>query len=148
MLLVIHNSDDSLARFLARHAEALRRGGSIVPSWRTRGGRRFGPYQRLTCRDTDGRQRSVYLATEELLARARAALAALQGPQRQARQLAHARHLLRRGHRAAQAELALQLFPFGLRLKGNEIRGFSRCRTAAGSRPGKRPLASKPPATD
>jgi len=148
MLLSIDNTGDPLARFLARHAEALRRGGSIVQSWRTRGGRRFGPYQRLTCRDADGRQRSVYLATEELVARARAVLAALQAPRRQARQLAHVRQLLRRGHRAARSGLAQQLRPFGLRLKGNEVRGWSRCRTLANSPPGKRPLASKPPAAD
>ena len=148
MLLVIDNASDSLARFLACHAEDLRRGGSIVPSWRTRGSRRFGPYYRLACRDADGRQRAVYLATEELLARARAALAALQAPRRQARQLAHARQLLRQGHRAARSSLAKQLFPFGLRLKGNEVRGWSCCRTVAHSPSGKRPLASKPPAAD
>jgi len=84
----------------------------------------------------------VYLATEELLARARAALAALQAPRRQARQL------LPRGYGAAQAELAQQLLPFGLRLKGKEIRGWSGSRTVANSLPGKRPLASKPPTAD
>src|SRR6185295_4565646 len=90
-----HESDnpigDPLARFLELHADALRRQGTIVPKWRTRDGRRFGPYLLLTCRDAEGRQRAVYLATDELLARARAALDALRAPRRQARQLARAR---------------------------------------------------------
>jgi len=129
--LELDNTGDALARFLTCHAEDLRRGGAMVQSWRTRGSRRFGPYHRLTCRDAGRRQRADYLATEELLARARAALAALQAPRRQTRQLAQARQLLRRGHRAAQAQLAQQLLPFGLRLKGNEIRRWSRCRTVA-----------------
>lgn len=117
---------DPLTRFLERHADALRRQGSIVQSWRTRNGRRFGPYSRLTIRDATGQQRAVYLATDELLARARAALAALRAPRQQVLQLARVRQALKRGQRAAQADLRRQLRAVGLALKGTEIRGWSR----------------------
>ncbi len=117
---------DNLARFLAAHAGHLRQQGSIVDKFRSRNGRRFGPYQMLTYRDAQGRQRAVYLAGEEELARARTALAALQAPRRQAQVLARARQALRRGHRAVQARLAQELQRVGLRLQGTEFRGWSR----------------------
>jgi hypothetical protein len=118
-------SGDRLARFLELHTDALRRNGSIVQKWRTRDGRRFGPYLLLTCRDAEGTQRAVYLRTKGLQARARAALAALRAPRQQARQLARARQALKRGQRAAQGDLRRQLGAVGLVLKGTEIRGWS-----------------------
>jgi hypothetical protein len=67
----------------------------------------------------------VYLGTEELLAKARGALATLRAPRQQARQLRRARRALRQGQRAAQDELRRQLSAVGLVLKGTEFRGWS-----------------------
>ena len=122
---------DRLDHFLAAHADHLRRGGSIVNTYRSRKGRSFGPYHRLTCRDDQGRQRAVYLANEEAVARARTALAALQAPRQKARVLARARRALRRGHRAAQTVLERELQGIGLYLTGTEVRGWSRHKSGA-----------------
>jgi hypothetical protein len=124
-------SGDRLDQFLAAHADHLRRGGSIVSSYRSRSGRSFGPYYRLTCRDDQGRQRAVYLAGEEAVGRARTALAALQAPRQQTRIVARAQQALRRGHRAAQAVLGEQLKAVGLYRKGSETRGWTRCKSGA-----------------
>lgn len=122
---------DRLDHFLAAHADHLRRGGSIVNTYRSRNGRSFGPYHRLTCRDDQGRQRAVYLANEEAVARARMALTALQGPRQQASVLARVQRFLRREHRAAQGVLGQQLKEVGLYRKGSEIRGWSRHKSGA-----------------
>ena len=133
---------DRLDHFLAAHADHLRRGGSIVNTYRSRKGRSFGPYHRLTCRDDQGRQRAVYLARDELVDRARTALAALQAPRHEARVLARARRALRRGHRAAQAVLGEQLKMVGLYRKGSETRGWSRCKSGANLKIGLQTAAS------
>jgi hypothetical protein len=122
----MNNTGDTLDCFLAAHAEHLRRNGSIVAKFRTRHGKRFGPYAMLTCRDAQGRQRAIYLGSEELVGKARTALAALRAPRRQAKVLARARQALRRGHRAARTWLAAELQQLGLHLQGSEVRGWSR----------------------
>jgi hypothetical protein len=50
-----------IAAFIADHQLSLARPGSIVASWRRRGGKQLGPYHKFTCRDQQGRQRSIYL---------------------------------------------------------------------------------------
>lgn len=123
--MALEFANDSLGHFLIAHADDLRHGGTIVNKFRSRQGRRFGPYPMLTCRDENGHQQSVYLAGEEKVARARAALATLQAPRRQAQVLARARQALRRGLRAAQVDLDRQLQEAGLYRHGTEIRGWS-----------------------
>ncbi|MHB1034349.1 MAG: hypothetical protein ACYC0Y_06855, partial [Pirellulales bacterium] len=47
------------AQILDRRAIFARQ-GSVVATWRTRGGARFGPYYQLAYREA-GRQRAIYL---------------------------------------------------------------------------------------
>jgi hypothetical protein len=110
--------------FLAGHAEALCRGGSVQQSWRYRGGRRLGPFFRLAYRE-GAKQCSLYLGRDPALAgEVRAALRQLQAPLRQQREadhrLAEIRAELRQQRRALDGELAQR----GLRRKGSEIRGW------------------------
>jgi len=64
--------------FIRTHAGIFARCGSVVASYRSKNGRRCGPYYRLAYR-ADRRQRSLYLGTsEELAAQVRSLLAELQ----------------------------------------------------------------------
>ncbi|MHB1033729.1 MAG: hypothetical protein ACYC35_12830 [Pirellulales bacterium] len=80
--------DDVRNHVLARRALfALQ--GTVVATWRTRGGRRAGPYYRLAYREA-GRQQSIYLGRSARLAdQVRVLLAELQASVR-------ARNLFRR----------------------------------------------------
>ena len=111
------------ARFIAEHRELLARRGSLVATWRSRAGRRTGPYFLLVVRDEQGRQRSVYLGADEKLAdEVRAELAALQTPERERRVFCRVKRQLRRALKAAQRDLDAHLPP-GLWRKGSEFRG-------------------------
>ena len=129
--------------FLAEHAEALRRQGSVVETWRERGGRRLGPYYRLACR-LGGRQKSVYLGSDRRLAvEVRRDVAARQAPARDGRRGRLRSRILRRELRRCRAVWDAELAKVGLRLKGSEVRG-GRSRGGTG-----RPLpAAGPPAAE
>ena len=67
-----------LARRMARLRDVLSRQGSVVASWREKGGRRMGPYFRLAFRKA-GKQVSIYLGScAELVEKVRARLAEMQ----------------------------------------------------------------------
>ncbi|MHB9050100.1 MAG: hypothetical protein ACYC35_29650, partial [Pirellulales bacterium] len=118
------NADTQTQRFdvvrthiLARR-EIFARQGSVVATWRTRGGARFGPYYQLVYREA-GRQRAIYLGrSAELADQVRALLAELQQPLRYGRLLDRLAAEARAGLRQANAELNRVLGTFGFYLKG------------------------------
>jgi hypothetical protein len=98
--------------------------GHVAESWRQRNGRKFGPYYRLAYRD-GGRQKSVYLGRAgELVEQVRQRLAAIQGPRRQCFALRRLQRNIRTTLRVDKRNIAKLLRPYGLRLKGMELRGL------------------------
>lgn len=113
-------------QFLAEHGEVLACHGAVVASYRRRGGRRLGPYFKLTCR-IGGRQTSVYLGTDGALVHGvRQRLEELRRKRSERLQLARLRRELRRRAREARRHLDEQLRSVGLRRQGHEIRGWRR----------------------
>jgi hypothetical protein len=121
----------NIAATLDRVREAIRqreaimaRQGTVVASWRTRQGRKVGPYYRLAWRE-DGRQKSLYLGPSEELAQAvRQMLADLQRPLRVDRAFLAARKQGWAALRAHKIVLARELARYGLYLHGWEVRGW------------------------
>ncbi len=99
--------------------------GSIVASWRTRHGKRFGPYYRLAYR-RNGRQRSIYLGAAHIADHLRDLLARLQEPQRLHRLYQRLQAQVRHSLRQAKKHLAQQLAPYGVTVRGYEFRGAAR----------------------
>jgi hypothetical protein len=101
--------------------------GSVVAAWRRHGTKTYGPYYRLAYRDA-GRQISIYLGRDDkpghLVERVRQQLAALQAPSRQRRALDRLSRTIKSALRVQKTKLDAQLRPFGLRLKGFEVRGW------------------------
>ena len=98
--------------------------GAVVASWRYKNGCKLGPYFRLFYRE-EGRQHSIYLGREGPLVRqVRAELARLQHWVRQKRAYRRARAAVTASLRRAKAELDRRLRPWGLCLKGYEVRGW------------------------
>jgi len=126
------------AQILARQALFARQ-GSVVATWRSRAGRRFGPYFRVSYRECDGSgatQRCIYLGCSEALAqRVRELLEKLQARHRARRRrerlLAEARSDLARARR----ELRRTLAPLGVQVKGYDLRGAARAVRRYGNRP-------------
>jgi hypothetical protein len=114
-------------RILARideHAESLRTQGSVVETWRTYQGQRFGPYYRMKFRH-QGRQRSIYLGTSAELAEAvRQKLAKLQLPYRQSLDRRREWKVFHAALRRQKAILAEHAAAAGIHLKGWEFRGI------------------------
>jgi hypothetical protein len=112
---------------LAVRPDIFTRQGSVAATWRCRGARTYGPYYRLAYRDS-GRQTSIYLGrdgqTSNIVQQAREKLAALQKPFRHCRALDRLRRHAAAALRLHKAKLDAQLRPFGLRLKGFEVRGW------------------------
>jgi hypothetical protein len=140
-------------RFLAEHAAALSRQGSVQRTWRSHRGRRLGPYFSLVFRVEGGRLCSRYLGTDEALAEeVRVALREMQAPLRQGReldrQLGRILAELRQAKRALDGELA----QMGLHRQGSEVRGWrlrqaARCQAArcqAGRPEGARAEGARP----
>ena len=109
--------------FIRSHADTFARCGSVVASYRSKNGRRCGPYYRLAYR-SDGRQLSLYLgASEQLAAQVRSLLAELQARRDYFRQVARSErqrreHLLRLKRQWQQAALAHGLYARGWELRG------------------------------
>jgi len=112
-------------RFFSEHAERLAQQGSIVATFRQRGGRRVGPYYRLVCRGSDRRQVSVYLGAEGLVvAETRRRLEHLQEHRKQQRFWALVRRDVHKKMKAARRRLAEELAKQELTTQGAEIRGW------------------------
>jgi hypothetical protein len=116
---------DAVLRFIETFRPLLAEQGSVVAGWRHGGGKKSGPYYRLTCRDAGGKQRSAYLGCDsDLVAQIRRILAALQKRRQQARELGRAGPALRRALRASRRDLDEELAVVGLSRIGSEIRGW------------------------
>ncbi len=110
--------------FIRRHAEQLARQGTVVSSFRCRGGRTVGPYYRLAFRQGSA-QASLYLGNSaELVAEVRSALERLQRPHRQRRALMRQKKTIRRALAECRAELNQELARRGWWLRGYEVRGL------------------------
>jgi hypothetical protein len=110
-----------LEQILARE-ELFRRQGIVASTWRSRGGRTFGPYYGLVYRK-EGRQRSIYLGrSAELADEVRALLIALQGTLREERDWRRLRRALKSALRDQKAAWSEELAKYGFLLKGYEVR--------------------------
>ena len=105
--------------------------GTVVATWRTYGGRRLGPYFRLSFRE-GRRQRSLYLGTSAALAaRVRAILARKHEPikRRRTHEKIRSRAVVElRKHKVAWEA---RLHNVGLYAKGFEVRGWRRRQNTA-----------------
>ena len=111
-------------QLIAARPDIFCRQGYIAATYRRRNGRTFGPYHLLAYRQ-DGRLHSVYLGRSgALVEKVRQALAALQGPRIRTRLLTNLERQIRAALRIEKRHLAGLLRPFGLRLKGFEVRGW------------------------
>jgi hypothetical protein len=111
-------------QLLAARGDLFSRLGSVVATWRRRAGKTFGPYYSLIYRE-DGRQRSVYLGRmSALVEQVRHALQTLQHSIRQFRLFDRLRRQARASLRIQKFRVGALLRPFGLRLKGFEVRGW------------------------
>jgi hypothetical protein len=123
---VDQQTDDRFERVRAQllaHPALFAAGGSVSVTWRNRGARRFGPYFRVSYRES-GRQRSIYLGpSEELAQRVRQLLADMQQRRRLRRQSARFQAEIRASLRRHKARFKEELAHWGIRLKGWEFRG-------------------------
>jgi hypothetical protein len=113
-----------LFRFLAEHGTLLGGQGSIQQSYRVYQGRKLGPFFRLSFRE-GGKQRSRYIGPDRaLVAEIERHLQKLQAPLVAARQIERSLAEHRRQLKLGKAEFRRRLEVHGLRLQGNEIRGW------------------------
>jgi hypothetical protein len=120
--------DHPALRLLAQQPELFTRQGHVAAGWRYRDGRRFGPYYRLSYR-LDGRQHSIYLGRAgELVERVRRQLESLQRSLVERRAVRRLEHQIRAALRIEKLHLNALLRPYGLRLKGLEVRGWRHCK--------------------
>jgi hypothetical protein len=116
--------DHPALRLIAARPDMFMRQGHVAITWRHRGGKTFGPYYRLGYRE-DGRQRSIYLGCAgQLVERVRQALGAGQKPLAQHRLFERLRRSILASLRVQNLRVGALLRPFGLRLKGFEVRGW------------------------
>ena len=109
---------------LASRPELFAAQGHVAAGYRTRNGRKLGPYYRLAYRE-NGRQHSIYLGRPgELVDRVRRRLGELQRQRIQFRALRSMERQVRASLRVEKRHLASLLRPYGLRMKGMEIRGW------------------------
>ncbi|MCE5268649.1 MAG: hypothetical protein LLG00_12265 [Planctomycetaceae bacterium] len=111
-------------RLITARPDLFARQGTVVSTWRKRGQKRFGPYYSLTYR-IDGRQHSIYLGRAmELIQSVRRSLAAIRQPLQKIRFFDGLRRQILASLRIQKLSLKALLRPFGLRLKGLEVRGW------------------------
>jgi hypothetical protein len=116
---------------ISARPDIFARQGYVAATYRRRNQKTFGPYYRLGYRE-HGRQRSVYLGREGgLVERVRRMLRALQRPRVERRAIGRLQKAIHASLQSHKNHLATLLRPFGLRLKGFEVRGwrFSSIRT-------------------
>ncbi len=117
--------------FIHANLQIFTRRGSVVASYRTKNGRRFGPYYRLAYVD-NGRQRSRYLGrASRLVQRIRNLLARLQKPRNDRREesradLGRKANLLRAKRHWQQTLHAYGLYSRGWSVRGLRALGFPR----------------------
>jgi hypothetical protein len=126
--------------------------GCVAASWRKRGAQTFGPYYRLVHR-VEGRQQSLYLGRAgALVDQVRRALTAAHRPLNKYRLFERLRRQIRASLRIHKISVRALLRPFGLRLKGYEVRGcrisplrnlLPRCRRLMRRLPARAPSARR-----
>jgi len=121
---VVDQLDHAASRLLAAQPELFLRQGCVIATWRRRNGKMFGPYYRLSYR-TGGRQCAIYLGRAgTLVEQVRATLATLQQPRAERREFERLERQIRASLRIEKLSVRRLLYPYGLRLKGREIRGW------------------------
>jgi hypothetical protein len=116
--------DHAALRLIAARPDIFARRGHVAASYRLRNAQKFGPYFRLAYRD-GGRQCSIYLGRGgPLVQRVRQSLDALQRPRREYLAIRRHQRQIRSLLRVETRRVAALLRPFGLRLKGFELRGI------------------------
>ena len=98
--------------------------GYVAASYRYRNGKKYGPYYRLGYR-IGGRQHSIYLSRAGgLVEQVRRELEAIQMPLAERRMFRTLERRVRSSLRFHKRRVSLLLRPYGLRLKGSEVRGW------------------------
>ncbi len=121
--IVQENSHPAL-RLIDARPELFAVRGHVAASWRRRNGKKYGPYYRLAYR-LGGRQLSIYLGRAgELVERVRRRLQAVRMPLIQRRMFQALERQIRASLRVCKPRVSALLRPFGLRLKGYEVRGW------------------------
>jgi hypothetical protein len=116
--------DHPALTLIAARPELFCRQGNVAATYRRRNGKTFGPYYRLSYRE-DGQQRSIYLGRSgPLVEQVRQTLAAYQQPITQHRLCERLMGQVRASLRVEKLRVRALLCPFGLRLKGFEVRGW------------------------
>jgi hypothetical protein len=116
--------DHPALKLIAARPDLFCRRGNVAATYRRRNGKTFGPYYRLSYRE-DGRQRSIYLGRSgPLVEQVRRALAAHQRPITQHRLCERLMRQMRASLQVEKLRVRTLLRPFGLRLKGSEVRGW------------------------
>jgi hypothetical protein len=112
--------------FIQNNPEIFARNGAVVPAYRTRGNRRYGPYFRVAYRIA-GRQCSIYLGRcRQLADRARELLAKLQQPRDYRRMYEKAKRQRRATLRRVIRHWQQTMRAHGLDFRGCEVRGWRR----------------------
>jgi hypothetical protein len=116
--------DHPALRLIAARPELFCRQGNVAATYRRRNGKTFGPYYRLSYRE-DGRLCSIYLGRAgKLVERVRHALDAQHQPVTQYRLFERLAKQIRASMRIEKIRVRSLLCPFGLHLKGSEVRGW------------------------
>ena len=116
--------DHPALRLIRARPDLFSRQGHVAATWRRRNGKTFGPYYRLGYRE-GGRQFSVYLGRSgELAEQVRRAIEAVQMPLAQRRLFNSIERQIRASLRVHKHRVSALLRPYGLRLKGFEVRGW------------------------
>jgi hypothetical protein len=109
---------------IASRPDLFSRQGYLTATFRRRNGKSFGPYYLLNYRE-DGRLYSVYLGRPgELVEQVRQALDARHRPVTHYRLFDRLAKQIRASLRIEKIRVRVLLCPFGLRLKGSEVRGW------------------------
>ena len=112
-------------QFFDAHRHLLTEQGTIVKSFRARKGRIDGPYFRLTLRSPDRRQISIYLGrVSNIVEYARRRIEEVRKDEKERRWTDQVIKSLRAELRSSRKQLAIELAPMGLTVKGCEIRGW------------------------
>ncbi|MEN6458960.1 MAG: DUF1678 family protein [Thermoguttaceae bacterium] len=120
--------DHPALRLIAARPEVFCRRGHVSAGYRHENGKTYGPYFRLGYR-IGGRQRTLYLGrSAALVEKVRQALAAIQKPLAIRRLLDQFERQLRASLRLQKRRTNALLRPFGLWLKGSEVRGWRHSR--------------------
>jgi hypothetical protein len=126
---VDQNRNDIL-RFLSDRPDIFARQGTVRESWRYYGGRRLGPYFKLSYR-IGGKQQARYLGSSpEFAAEVRHKLVTMQAELRQQRRRNQELAPWYKAVSSCKQQWQLEVEKLGLRVQGYEVRGYRQLRQA------------------